>query len=141
MKEVRQQEDKRALAGLRCAAEAVGRLLGHLELGVILARLFKKILCETPRLRELLLRLGSGDVPADQQKALTSKEEKLLNLFRAQLGKVLSCGDVGSLRNATCSTDVRAEILRRAATDPAVKVCEWPTQGGNAGLSEDPTRT
>ena len=59
-KEVRGLDHKRALSGLRNTAEAISRLLRHIELGTILAALFKNILRHSSRLRELLVLLCSG---------------------------------------------------------------------------------
>ena len=61
-KELRAQEDKRSLAGVRNAAEAITRLPGHLELGKMLAKFFIKSGRQCPRLRTLMVTLVSGGV-------------------------------------------------------------------------------
>ena len=48
-KEVKQDEDRRSLCGLRNTSEAVSRLPGHLKLGSILGEFFRGILRKNPR--------------------------------------------------------------------------------------------
>ena len=141
-KELRALDDKQALAGLRNASEAISRIPGHIELGTILASLFRKILRQSPRLRELLVLLGSGQSTPDTQEGLSAELETLLVSARECLAKVLRCSDTEPVNMGECSTNIRAELLKRwsgAARDPRTGVCEWLKFGANAGLSADPT--
>ena len=140
-KELRAQEDKMALAGVRNAAEAITRLPGHIELGKILAKFFINSLRHNPRLRDLLITLGSGGVDPDELPKLSAELDQLIIPARENLAKILSCTDTSSVNNNHCTTDIRANLLHRwadAARDPGAEVCEWLKSGANAGLTADP---
>ena len=140
-KEVKQDEDRRSLCGLRNTFEAVSRLPGHLKLGSIFGEFFRGILWKNPRLHKLLVSLGSGDVPEDEQNEARIELEDLVLPIRQKLSKILLCSHSGPVNNDECDTDIRAELLRRWATvarDPGVGVCNWLSRGANAGLSADP---
>ena len=114
---------------------------GHLKLGSILGEFFRGILRKNPRLHKLLVSLGSGDVPEDEQNEARIELEDLVLPIRQKLSKILLCTHSGPVNNDECDTDIRAELLRRWATvarDPGVGVCNWLTRGANAGLSADP---
>ena len=130
------------MAGLRNTSEAISRLPGHIEFGTILALLFRKILRQSPRLRELLVPLGSGQSAAEKQEGLSAELDTLLVSARECLSKVLHCSDTEPVDTGECSTNIRAELLNRwadAARDPGTGVCEWLKFGAHAGLSADPT--
>ena len=114
-KDLRAIEDKRALSGLRNAAEVITRLPGHIELGQVLARLFRKTLTECPRIRSLILLLVSGTASTEESASMSLELERLLLEPRQKLAKVLSCDDAGPISNTSCSTDIRANLLRRWA--------------------------
>ena len=127
-KELRAQEDKMALAGVRTAAEAITRLPGHIELGKILATFFINSLRQNPRLRTLLITLGSGSVDPDVLPKVSEELDQLIIPARENLAKIWSCADTGPVKNDQCSTDIRANLLHRwadAARDPGAAVCEW----------------
>ena len=114
---------------------------GHLKLGSILGEFFRGILRKNPRLHKLLVSLGSGDVPEDEQNEARIELEDLVLPIRQKLSKILLCTHSGPVNNDECDTDIRAELLRRWATvarDPGVGVCNRLTRGANAGLSADP---
>ena len=134
-------ENKMALAGLRNTAEAVHRLPGQIRLGTVLASFFKKVLLENLHLREMLLEMTSGKLPAEVLDDMSQKLDKILALARENLAKILSCRDTAAVRTGLCSTDIRAHLLERwaqVAQDPGVGVCGWLKFGANAGLCADP---
>ena len=111
------------------------------ELGSRLGEFFRGILQKNPRLHKLLVSLGSGDVPEDEQNEARIELEDLVLPIRQKLSKILLCTHSRPVNNGECDTDIRAELLRRWATvarDPGVGVCNWLTRGANAGLSADP---
>ena len=66
--------------------------------------------------------------------------ERLLLEPRQKLAKVLSCDDAGPISNTRCSTDIRANLLRRwahVAQDPGISVCDWLTNGAPAGIAAE----
>ena len=77
-KELRQEEDRRSLAGLRNTTEAIARLPGDVDLGRILADFFRKVLREVPHLRQLLVSLGSGVISEDGISEATTNLDTLL---------------------------------------------------------------
>ena len=117
VKEVRQQEGKRALPGPWCAAEA-DDYLDTWSWESYSRAFLKKIPRGTPRLSQLLLRLRSGKVHSWEKccRAVTLAQYEMQ--LAQQTSARSSCGE--------------------AAKDLGVKVCEWLTQGANAGLPEDP---
>ena len=103
-KELRALDDKQALAGLRNTSEAISRLPGqHIELGTILASLFRKILRQSPRFRELLVLLGSGQSTLEKQEGLSAELDTLLVSARECLAKVLRCSDTEPVTRATAA--------------------------------------
>ena len=77
-KDLRERENKMAIAGLRNTAEAVHRLPGQIKLGTVLASLFKKVLFEDSHLREMLVDMSSGKLPA---KTLDGMSQELDNIL------------------------------------------------------------
>ena len=119
--ELRALDDKQALAGLRNTSEAIARLPGHLELGTVLAALFRKILRQRLRLREILVLLGSGQSTPEQREELSANSIPYWSSPREWLAKVLSCSDTEPVDTGECSTNIRAGLLKRwadAARDP-----------------------
>ena len=89
-KELRQDEDRKSLSGLRNTTEATSRLPGHIELGSSLAAIFHKVLREIPLQRNLLITLGFGRVPETEQEVALRELDNFLSPVRQKLVNILS---------------------------------------------------
>ena len=101
----------------------------------MLAKFSSKASRQYPRLRALLVTLGSGGVEQEQLETVAKE------LARENRAKILLCTDTDPVCNRQCSTDIRASILHRwanAARDRGAAVCDWLKSGVNAGMTADP---
>ena len=84
------------------------------NIGTVLAS-FKKVLLENLHLREMLVDMSSGKLPAKTLEGISQELDKFLVPARENLAKILSCRDTAAVRTDLCSTDIRADLLERWA--------------------------
>jgi hypothetical protein len=140
-KELRQQEDRGALAGMRNAATAVDRLPGHADVGWIIGRIITSALDTVPGLMTSALSAIDPGRCGDVDPLTTGPSQTALDEVRRRLAKVLGTDDVGPVQNETCSSPIRAGLLYRwaqLAKDPAAESCRWLWEGAPGGLEEMP---
>ena len=140
-KDLRERENKMALAGLRNTAEAFSRLPGKVKLGSVLASIFKKVFLENQRLRKMLVDMSSGEQLAETLDHMSQELDMFLLPARENLLKILSCRDTAAVYTDLCSTDIRTNLLERwaqVARHPGVGVYGWLKYGADAELNADP---
>lgn len=144
--DAKEEEDRLAVGGLRCAKHAVDKLSSSKafgrKLGLEIQKLLMTNLLEStsrgdPRLawvHRTCELIGTDDKSA---KAPSDAVQAVRSLIREA-----TC-HVQDTRSEVpdCTTDVDHSLLeswRRAACDPDVDVCEWLRSGAPAGLALDP---
>ena len=92
-KDLRESENKMALARFRNTAEAVSRLPSQVKFRTVLASFFK-VLLESPRLRKMLVDMSSGKPPAETLDRMSQEPHNFLVPARENLAKILACRDI-----------------------------------------------